>query len=181
MRVTHAAPPAPRTPKPAKPAKLAKRDTPGRSSHADGPVAHVPPSDAVLHMPSAGPSHVPEPPPEVERVKAIDGSPPPTAPFDSCACRLWGTVEIDWDRPLERNFPIALTFTGPATQRTDVEMFMGSPREFRFGPLPCGDYKLAVHPMGKLRYSVARGDSVLPVHCTGNMQVRLVLVPGREH
>jgi hypothetical protein len=152
-----------------------------RSRHDRGrpsaPPAADPVGDSQLHLPSVGPMHMPAAPPEADRVKAIDGSPQPTVPFDSCACRLWGTVEVDWDRPLERNFPIGLTFTGPATQRAEVEMFMGSPREFRFGPLPCGDYRLTVHPMGKLRYAVARGDSVLAVHCTGTMQVRIVLVP----
>jgi hypothetical protein len=97
--------------------------------------------------------------------------------FDSCACRLFGTVEIDWERPLERNFPIELTLAGPATQQVEVEMFMGSPREFRLGPLPCGDYRLVVRPRGRYRYAITRGDSVVSIRCAGVTQARVVLVP----
>lgn len=124
----------------------------------------------------------PAPPaPGDRRVKAIEAfsSSAPAAILDTCACRVYGTVEIDWERPLERNFVVDLTLTGPATQSSEVELFMGSPREFRLGPLPCGDYKLAVRPHGRVRYQLRRGGSELRVHCAGFTQVPVVLVPKR--
>jgi len=99
---------------------------------------------------------------------------------ETCACRVRGTVEIDWDRPLERDFPVDLSLEGPARQDAAVQMFMGSPREFRFGPLPCGEYRLVVRAHGRFRYALERGDSVLVLPCRGLTQVRVVLAPARR-
>jgi hypothetical protein len=166
-----------RSRKPRKQAAPARADSTALAARTPA-KAPAPAPAGVFHLPSAGPMRVPATGPDPERVKPIEAfAPSSSTPFDTCACRLWGTVEIDWDRPLERNFPIELTLAGPATQRTEVEMFMGSPREFRLGPLPCGDYRLSVRPEGRYRYGIARGDSVLTVHCTGTMQVHIVLVP----
>jgi len=99
--------------------------------------------------------------------------------LDTCACRVYGTVEIDWERPRERNFIVDVSLSGPATQSGEVELFMGSPREFRLGPLPCGDYKLTVRPHGRVRYTLRRGGNTIDVHCAGFTQVPIVLVPKR--
>jgi len=97
---------------------------------------------------------------------------------DSCACRLRGTVEVDWDRPLEQDLPVEILLTGPAAQRAVVELFIGSPREFHMGPLPCGTYQLELRPAGRLRYGLARGDG--RIECRGSAQVRVVLTPVRR-
>ncbi len=97
---------------------------------------------------------------------------------DSCACRLRGTVEVDWDRPLEQDLPVEILLTGPASQRAQVELFIGSPREFHMGPLPCGTYQLELRPAGRLRYGLARGDG--RIECRGSAQVRVVLTPVRR-
>lgn len=115
------------------------------------------------------------------RVQRIDPFSAPAARAvepDTCACRLRGTVEVDWDRPLEQDLPVEIVLTGPASQRAEVELFIGSPREFHMGPLPCGTYRLEVRPGGRLRYALARGDS--RIECRGSAQVRVVLTPVRR-
>ncbi len=119
-----------------------------------------------------------------ERVKRIEPfAPPPPAHAapDSCACRLRGTVEVSWaDRPLEQRIPVTVTLTGPVTASRRVELFMGPPREFRFGPMPCGDYRVAVKTQARLRYGLVTGDRDLVLRCEGSGEVRLVLEPQKR-
>ena len=119
----------------------------------------------------------PAPPPKTTRALS---TPPRPETQDTCACRLRGTVEIDWDRPLDRNFPVELSLEGPARQSTQVDMFMGSPREYRFGPLPCGDYHMVVSRSGRWHFTFERGDTVLSVPCHGLTQTRVILVPAKR-
>lgn len=140
------------------------------------------PADSARPQATPSPALAPVAPPRAAgtpRVVAIEPfAPPQAAPgADTCACRLRGTVEVDWERPLEKNIPVELTLEGPARQSTSVDLYMGPPREFRLGPLPCGDYKLTVRPRGRYRYALVRGDSVLTVHCDGHTQQRIVLEP----
>jgi hypothetical protein len=116
-----------------------------------------------------------------ERVKRIEAftEPVATSAPDTCACRLRGTVEVVWPRPLEEGLPIQIAFEGPAIQRAEVTLDMGAPREFRLGPLPCGDYLLRVRPEGRLHYELPRGGDSLRVSCRGLSQVRLVLRPSK--
>lgn len=132
---------------------------------------------AVTTSPSAAVTANPD-----ARVKRIEpfGEAPLTSPADTCACRLRGTVEVVWPRPLEEGLPIRLTLDGPARQRTEVTLDMGAPREFRLGPLPCGEYTLKIEPQGKLRYALQRGGDTMPVYCNGQTQVRVVLNPVRK-
>ena len=140
------------------------------------PVATLAPSSPS--SPSAPRSNAATPG-ATPRVVAIEPfAPPPVATgTDTCACRLRGTVEVDWERPLEKNIPVELTLEGPARQSTSVDLYMGPPREFRLGPLPCGEYRLVVRPRGRYRYALVRGDSVLTVRCDGHTQQRVVLEP----
>ncbi|MCC6649709.1 MAG: hypothetical protein IT348_01015, partial [Candidatus Eisenbacteria bacterium] len=117
--------------------------------------------------------------PRVFTIEPFAPAPAAGAP-DTCACRLRGTVELDWERPLEKDVPVELTLEGPARQSTSVDLFMGPPREFRLGPLPCGDYRLLVKARGKYRYALVRGDSVVTVRCEGHTQTRVVLEPARR-
>jgi len=119
------------------------------------------------------------PDPRVKRIEPFTEA-PLTSPADTCACRLRGTVEVVWPRPLEEGLPIRLTLDGPARQRTEVTLDMGAPREFRLGPLPCGEYTLKIEPQGKLCYALQRGGDTMPVYCNGQTQVRVVLNPVRK-
>lgn len=136
-------------------------------------------SEAPSQAPAVPAPAVPPRAASTPRVVAIEPfAPPQAAPsVDTCACRLRGTVEVDWERPLEKNIPVELTLEGPARQSTSVDLYMGPPREFRLGPLPCGEYKLTVRPRGRYRYALVRGDSVLTVRCDGHTQQRVVLEP----
>lgn len=98
-----------------------------------------------------------------------------------CECRIRGTVEVGWDeRPLEENLPVTLTLEGTNEPAQEVELYLGAPREFRFGPLPCGERVLKVRTDGRLRYTIGKGDSVTSVRCNGNTQVRIVLAPQKR-
>jgi hypothetical protein len=97
---------------------------------------------------------------------------------DSCVCRVRGTIEVQWERPLEQDLQVLVVLDGPVRTGTQVELFIGSPREFEFGPLPCGRYALGVEPLGRHRYRVVRGDGALD--CRGSLQQRVVLTPARR-
>lgn len=141
---------------------------------ASVPVAARPEPPAASTAPAA-----PAAPAARPRVVTIEPFAPP--PFvesaDTCACRLRGTVEVNWERPLEKDIGVDLWLQGPAQQSASVDLFMGPPREFRLGPLPCGDYRLIVRARGKYRYALVRGDSVVTVRCVGSTQTRVVLEP----
>ena len=113
------------------------------------------------------------------RVKLIEPFTAPTtaAALDTCACRVRGTVEVSWPRPLEEGLVVEVVLEGPALQRTEVTLDMGAPREFRLGPLPCGAYRLRLLSHGRLRYALARGGDELRVNCAGLTQVRVMLTP----
>ncbi|MEO5989340.1 MAG: hypothetical protein ABIU54_06650 [Candidatus Eisenbacteria bacterium] len=140
----------------------------------------VSPAEPVRAAPSPPLVASGDPPARVRRVEPFDGTPTITAPADTCACRLRGTVEVAWPRPLEEGLPIELALEGPAMQRTEVTLDMGSPREFRLGPLPCGEYRLRVRPKGRLHYALQRGGDSVIVTCEGQTQVRVVLIPARK-
>jgi hypothetical protein len=120
---------------------------------------------------------VPAEPPRNPRVRAMDpyARRDTVAPPDSCRCTLRGTVEIDWTRPLEESTPVRVELESPAASAADLVLYMGAPREFRFGPLPCGEWRLRVRPGGKLRLADATGDTVRVVHCAGLAEMRVVL------
>lgn len=118
--------------------------------------------------------------PRVRRIESFAARPAPDAP-DPCACRLHGTVEVAWPgRPAESRLPVTITLDGPASQTRRVELFMGPPREFWFGPIPCGDYRVQVRATGRQRYGLVTGDRPLVVRCEGDGEIRLVLEPLRR-
>ena len=144
------------------------------------PRVEVSPPDIAPTIAASTPLPVAtSPDPRVKRIEPFVEA-PIVPPADTCACRLRGTVEVVWPRPLEEGLPIRLTLDGPARQRTEVTLDMGAPREFRLGPLPCGEYRLKIEPQGKLRYALQRGGDTMPVYCNGQTQVRVVLNPVRK-
>jgi hypothetical protein len=145
----------------ANPRKRARRRAP---PPAGADSIRVQPSDTLAAAPAAPVAPV------------VPARPAPGA----CACRISGTVEIDWDNPLERDFPVDVQLEGPTRARATVEMFIGSPREFAIDPIPCGEYRLFARAGGRLRYVFARGDTVMAVSCHGSTRVRVVLVPAKR-
>jgi hypothetical protein len=116
---------------------------------------------------------------QVRAISALAG-PDSLAPKDSCHCSVRGTVEIDWTRPLEDHTSVRLELDAPGAPSAEVSLFMGAPREFRFGPLPCGAWRLTVKAMGKLRYTDVRGKSPRIIPCAGMVETRVVLVPAKR-
>jgi hypothetical protein len=115
----------------------------------------------------------------VRAIASLAG-PDSLAPRDSCRCSVRGTVEIDWRRPLEDHTSIRLELDAPGAKSAEVSLFMGTPREFRFGPLPCGTWRLTVKAMGKLRYTDARGTAPRIIPCSGMVETRVILVPAKR-
>jgi hypothetical protein len=98
-----------------------------------------------------------------------------------CECRVRGTVEVAWEeRPLEENLPVSITLEGGKAPAQEVELYLGAPREFHFGPLPCGEHVFKIRADGKLRYTTGKADSLVTLHCDGNTQVRVVLTPQKR-
>ncbi len=175
---------APKSPPSVTPKPTVRRE-PATKSRASKPVANPPRvemSAPDTTRPVAANTLAPSTSNADTRVKRIEpfGEAPLASPTDICACRLRGTVEVSWPRPLEEGLPIRLTLDGPARQRTEVTLDMGAPREFRLGPLPCGEYQLKIEPQGKMRYALQRGGDSMPVYCNGQTQVRVVLIPVRK-
>jgi len=123
------------------------------------------PADTAAHPVAATP-------PRPARIR------PAAPPLDSCSCRIVGTIEVDWERPLEQDFDVTLSAVGPDSAAARVHLFMGSPREFAIGPVRCGDYAFSIATRSRQRYALASEDSV--VGCRGRTQVRVVLVPARH-
>lgn len=116
------------------------------------------------------------------QVRAIAGlaGPDTLAASDSCRCNIRGTVEIDWKRPLEDHTSVQIELDAPGAQPAEISLFMGAPREFRFGPIPCGAWRMSVKAKGKLRYTDARGDTARVIPCAGTVETRVVLVPAKR-
>ena len=175
---------APKSPPSVKPRPTVRRE-PVTKPAATKPAANAPrvevsTPDTARTIAASTPLPVAtSPDPRVKRIEPFVEA-PRVSPTDTCACRLRGTVEVVWPRPLEEGLPIRLTLDGPARQRTEVTLDMGAPREFRLGPLPCGEYRLKIEPQGKMRYALQRGGDSMPVYCNGQTQVRVVLIPVRK-
>jgi hypothetical protein len=124
---------------------------------------------------------VPAPPPRTSQVHALDplAGKDSVPAADTCTCSVRGTVEIDWKRPLEDHTTVRLELDAPGAPAAEVTLFMGAPREFRFGPLPCGTWHLRVRAIGRLRYAPADGDTLRALVCTGATETRVVLKPRR--
>lgn len=175
-------PPAARTSRDTAPAAapVPRTSVPARRSPAPRDSARPRTAEPPKIVASA--REVEPPPPRPSAVRAIDPSAKRdgAAPSDTCRCTIRGTVEIHWDRPLEDDTPVKLELDAPGAKPAEVTLFMGAPREFRFGPLPCGDWRLTVRPGGKLRYADVSGDSARVVPCAGATETRVVLVPVRR-
>lgn len=116
---------------------------------------------------------------QVRAIASLAG-PDSLAPAGPCRCSVRGTVEINWTRPLEDHTSVLLVLEAPGAQPAEVSLFMGAPREFRFGPLPCGVWRLSVKAKGKLRYTDTHGDTARVIPCAGTVETRVVLVPAKR-
>ena len=169
--------PVPATPDSSRAVAPARTQAPRNSAATARPQAPIEAPKIVVSTRTAD-----APPPRPSPVRPVDpyAKRDSVSPADTCRCTLRGTVEIHWDRPLEDYTPVRLELDAPGMKPTEVSLFMGAPREFRFGPLPCGEWRLGVKPGGRLRYADVAGDSARVVHCAGAVETRIVLVPVRR-
>jgi len=98
---------------------------------------------------------------------------------DSCTCRIEGTVEVDSDKPLSAELPVAVSLVWYPAVADTVRLFMGSPRAFHLPPSPCGPQRLKVTTFSRDRYDVVTREAVSGFRCegVGTYQVRIVLRP----
>ncbi len=107
--------------------------------------------------------------------------PPAPAPasHDSCVCRIEGTIEVQWDRPLPERVPVALWVEGASAVRDSVELLLGSPRGFVLPAVGCGPHRVAYTAYSRLRFIRLTPDPVVECTDQGQRQLRIVLEPVR--
>jgi hypothetical protein len=149
---------------------------------------------------AAGPAPAPALPPGL-KITVITGSAPPAPPaaapapatppvqsappsqspppLSGCQCRVQGTVEVDWDRPLQGRTRVTVFLEDYPKVQDTVELFMGSPRAFDLRGVPCGPHRLLFEARSKQRFILVSPEP--RVDCTdgGFRQVKLVLQPAQ--
>lgn len=113
------------------------------------------------------------------RVEEPSGDRQPERPDNGCFCNVEGTIEVRSNRPLSAPFGVTVTVRGRPSLRDRVLLFMGAPREFVIGRVPCGTRYLDVLPEPGRHYFVERTGMLGPFDCeSGTLrQIRIVLVP----
>lgn len=141
---------------------------PGRvTSYATPDITEAPPSGAA-------------PKPVVATTR---GTPPDVAPaaLDSCTCRIEGTIEVQWNRPLPEPVPVALWVQGNPAGRDSVELLLGSPRGFVLLATGCGAHRVVYKAYSRLKFTRLTPDPVIECSDQGLRQLRIVLEPVRPH
>jgi hypothetical protein len=120
--------------------------------------------------------------PEIVFSRGLSRSVPATAasgePGDACSCRVRGTLEVEADRRLPEAMKVDVFIDGLPAHTDTVELFMGSPRVFDLGWVPCGSQAVGFTTHSKQRF---RLRSLAPFTCRPGtvQQMRLVLEPSR--
>jgi len=107
--------------------------------------------------------------------RAVDE--PAPAP-DGCDCRVGGTVEVRSERPVRGEPRVLVALADRPAARDTVTIFMGPPRPFDLGRVPCGRHELRVTPLGGRRLALVAPDSTAIGCAAGDVrQIRVVLEP----
>jgi hypothetical protein len=107
--------------------------------------------------------------------RAVDE--PAPAP-DGCDCRVGGTVEVRSERPVRGEPRVLVALADRPAARDTVTIFMGPPRPFDLGRVPCGRHELRVTPLGGRRLALVAPDSTAFGCGAGDVrQIRIVLEP----
>jgi hypothetical protein len=165
--------PAAAAPKPS--AAKSREAGPARSNRGEGPPVAQP-----VTSQRANPIGLQRVTPGVrpESLALSENAVSPGTAGASCACRIRGTVELEFHHLLSSPMRVEVTVPELALRDT-VELFMGSPREFVFEQVPCGRYSLTVRPFSTRRFDVVTPEAIAPFDCAarGLRQVRVVLDP----
>jgi len=95
-----------------------------------------------------------------------------------CECRVKGTVEVRSDRALPGTLRVVVSLADAPAIRDTVDLFMGPPRPFDLGRVPCGIHRLGIEPLSAKRY-VVRAPGLDAFDCAAGWshQVRVILEP----
>jgi hypothetical protein len=180
--------PAPRAPAPSAPAPSVAGPTPvlvsvpaPRPAVADTALR---PGIRVSVRPETPAAASPDTPPapgasplRVVLGRAVPAAPAPPSGTPECRCRVNGTVEVRTERPVRGRPRVVVSLAGLPAARDTVALFMGPPRPFDLGHVPCGRYELEVRPLAA-RLARAEPDSTGFTCVAGGLrQFRVVLEP----
>ena len=161
-----------------------KRDTVAVRPPRELPAPPPDPVSPVLGTTPSDPSPVkpkPDSEPRLRSAPLVIRAPSPArpAPGDSCTCRLEGTIEVDWDKPLPARTRVVVSLNWYPTIADTVELFMGSPRGFALPVVPCGPQRLRLVNLGSIKFDVASREAMAGFRCeSGTLrQFRIVLRP----
>ncbi len=98
---------------------------------------------------------------------------------DSCACRIKGTIELQFDRLLTARLRVVLSVRGMPSLRDTVELFMGSPRAFKLERVPCGNRSIEIRSLSQRRFVVISRETAESIDCLRDAlrQPRIVIAP----
>jgi hypothetical protein len=94
-----------------------------------------------------------------------------------CRCRIQGTVEVEWDRPLQGRTPVTIYLDDHPDVQDTVELFMGSPRAFELKDVPCGPHRLLFKTHSKQRFALVSNEPRVDCTAGGYHQTRIVIQP----
>ncbi len=75
---------------------------------------------------------------------------------------------------------VSLSIAGLPDAQAKAELFMGSPRGFSLGKVPCGSHKIRIETTAKRRYRLESGSDRIDCRSGSAHHVRLVLIEDRR-
>jgi hypothetical protein len=106
------------------------------------------------------------------------GTQPPAPAGRACECQVKGTVEVSLDQPLRATLRVVVSLAGRPAPCDTVALFMGPPRPFDLGVVPCGSHRLEVRPLSARLFAVAPPAlDVFDCSAGRSQQFRVVLKP----
>jgi hypothetical protein len=110
--------------------------------------------------------------------RVLPDTPPPAPPGRICECRVKGTVEVNSENPLSSILRVVVWLVDAPALRDTVALFMGPPRPFHLGRVPCGSHRLEVRPLSVRLFTVAPPALDVFDCASGRLQqFRVVLKP----
>lgn len=87
--------------------------------------------------------------------RVLSDTQPPAPSGRACECRVKGTVEASPDQSLRGALRVVVSIAGMTARCDTVALFMGPPRPFDLGLVPCGSHRLEVRPLSARLFTVA--------------------------
>ena len=172
---------APPLPAPGPPRAAAEPEAPAASAAGADTVSR-PGFRVSLRSDTAAAEPAPAPGPAESPLRVVLGRAVPgrsaAAPEAECACRVNGTVEVRPESPVYGGPRVVITLASQPALRDTVAIFMGPPRSFDLGRVPCGRHELVVLPLSGRRLVRVEPDSTgFACEAGGVRQFRVVLEP----